>query len=192
MKLNDIKINLLEQALNAGDNGIDSPDDQDSDEYRVFDILVETGMLEPQMGHDGGKLRGPVWMQTVITEKGRLMYQKARYDANSLQYQNDALVTLSTVKPDISMQLLHGALGLCTEVGELQDAIKRMFYGKTLDAENIIEELGDLEWYMAAIRDALDVTQAEVQARNIIKLKTRYAEKFTEQEAIERRDKNNG
>ena len=120
------------------------------------------------------------------------MYQKARYDANSLQYQKDALVTLSTVKPDISMQLLHGALGLCTEVGELQDAIKRMFYGKALDAENIIEELGDLEWYMAAIRDALDVTQAEVQARNIIKLKTRYAEKFTKHEAIERRDKNNG
>lgn len=107
-------------------------------------------------------------------------------------YQAQALRTLSTrfhmgdeggVTPD----LLHGAIGLATESGELLDALKRaLYYGGTLDRTNLIEELGDLEWYMAVIRDALGVDQAEVQRINVEKLKARYPEKFSSEDALER------
>ena len=39
--------------------------------------------------------------------------------------------------------LLHGAMGLCTESGEIMDALKRhIFYGSPLDILNIKEEIG--------------------------------------------------
>ena len=87
----------------------------------------------------------------------------------------------------VSPELLHGAIGLATEAGELLDAIKRaLYYGGTLDKPNLVEELGDLEWYMAVIRDALGVDQEEVQRINIAKLRSRYPEKFTTEEAYNR------
>lgn len=110
-------------------------------------------------------------------------------------YDTLALRTLSTrfhigdgeSSSEVSPDLLHGAIGLATEAGELLDAIKRaLFYGGELDRTNLIEELGDLEWYMAVIRDALDVEQSEVQRINIEKLRARYPEKFSKDDALNR------
>ncbi len=43
-------------------------------------------------------------------------------------------------------------MGTVTEVGELADQVKRhVFYGLDLDKENLIEELGDIEWYLSII-----------------------------------------
>ncbi len=114
---------------------------------------------------------------------------------SSSSYQSDALRTLSRQfhigdggdEGAVSPELLHGAIGLATEAGELLDAIKRaLYYGGTLDKPNLVEELGDLEWYMAVIRDALGVDQEEVQRINIAKLRARYPEKFTTKEAYNR------
>lgn len=53
-------------------------------------------------------------------------------------------------------RLLHAAIGLCTESGELLDAYKKhIFYGKPLDHVNIKEELGDICWYMAIVCDVV-------------------------------------
>lgn len=108
-----------------------------------------------------------------------------------MSYQDDALRTLSTQfhlgEGGVTPDLLHGAIGIATEAGEMLDAVKRsLFYGAELDRTNLIEELGDLEWYMAVIRDAVGVTQEEVQRINIDKLRARYPEKFTQQHAFER------
>ena len=110
-------------------------------------------------------------------------------------YQAKALRTLSTQfhiangneEGAVTPALLHGAIGLATEAGELLDAIKRvLYYGGTLDRLDLVEELGDLEWYMAIVRDALGVDQDEVQRINIAKLRVRYPEKFTSQDALHR------
>jgi hypothetical protein len=54
--------------------------------------------------------------------------------------------------------MLHGLMGMCTEAGEVIDALKRsIFYGKELDAVNVAEEVGDLCWYLAIICDVLDL-----------------------------------
>jgi NTP pyrophosphatase (non-canonical NTP hydrolase) len=85
------------------------------------------------------------------------------------------------------IRLLHGAMGLCTEAGELQDQLKKhIFYGKPLDVVNIAEECGDLFWYLAETLTAIDARFIDVMHRNIEKLRARYPEKFTEDKAINR------
>ena len=87
--------------------------------------------------------------------------------------------------------LLHAALGLTSEVGELADPIKKaMFYGKPLDVENIKEEAGDLLWYLAGpLCRALGCTLEELAAANIAKLKARYPGTYSDHAAIARADK---
>ena len=86
-----------------------------------------------------------------------------------------------------NQRLLHGAMGLCTEAGELMDTVKKhVFYGKPIDTVNIVEELGDLGWYFAVICAVLGVSMNEVLTTNIAKLQTRYPEKFTEEAALVR------
>lgn len=85
------------------------------------------------------------------------------------------------------MGLLHGAIGLCTEIGELQDQIKRhVFYGKGLDIVNVEEELGDLCYYIAIICNALQLDWDNILKKNIEKLKIRYPQGFSESNAINR------
>ena len=83
------------------------------------------------------------------------------------------------------MRLLHGALGACTETGELQDALKKhIMYGKPLDITNVIEEAGDAIWYLAIIADACGTTLGDVMEKNIAKLKARYGDKFSAHAAL--------
>lgn len=90
-----------------------------------------------------------------------------------------------------NIDLLHALLGLSGEVGELVDPVKKsMFYGKALDVENIREEAGDLLWYIAGpLCRALDCTLEDLARANVAKLQKRYPEKYTDQAAIARADK---
>lgn len=92
---------------------------------------------------------------------------------------------------DRQAHLLHMAVGVAGEAGELLDVIKKSaIYQHSLGLENIIEELGDLEFYMAGIRQALDLTRKQVLQRNVDKLIIRYPKAtFTNQDAQERKDK---
>lgn len=89
--------------------------------------------------------------------------------------------------------LLHMAVGVSGESGELLDAIKKhVIYGKPLDVANVIEELGDLEFYMEGLRSALGITYQDTVNANIVKLSKRYAlGKYTNEQAQARADKGN-
>jgi NTP pyrophosphatase (non-canonical NTP hydrolase) len=97
---------------------------------------------------------------------------------------------LGALTPE-SAHLLHMAVGVSGEAGELLDAVKKhAVYTKPLDRDNIIEELGDLEFYMAGLRDALGITRQETLAANIRKLSLRYSTgSYTDQQAQARADK---
>jgi len=84
--------------------------------------------------------------------------------------------------------LIHGMLGLCTEVGELQDTLKKyLFYGKPIDAVNLKEELGDTLWYTAILIKHLRSSFDEVMQMNVDKLNARYGgTTFTEEKANKR------
>lgn len=86
-----------------------------------------------------------------------------------------------------TIRLLHAATGLCTETGEIQDNLKRhIFYGKEIDRNNLIEESGDLLWYIAIMLHTLDSSFEEAMEKNITKLRKRYGEKFSEAAALNR------
>lgn len=85
---------------------------------------------------------------------------------------------------------LHMAIGVAGEAGELIDAVKRWgIYNKPIDRVNVVEELGDLEFYMAGLRQRLDITRDETLHANRCKLDKRYAEGYTDEEAQARADK---
>ena len=88
--------------------------------------------------------------------------------------------------------LLHMAIGISGEAGELLDAIKKaVIYNKPIDRENVIEELGDLEFYMEGLRQGLGITREETLQTNVAKLGARYAAgKYSDNAAIARADKN--
>lgn len=86
--------------------------------------------------------------------------------------------------------LMHCAVGISGEAGELLDAIKKLWvYGKPLDTQNAIEELGDIEFYMEALRGLLGVSRDDVIAANVDKLSKRYPIGYTDALAIARMDK---
>lgn len=84
-------------------------------------------------------------------------------------------------------KLLHATVGLCTESGELLEAIyKSKWNGEPFDVVNCKEEIGDLFWYMAIIFRELNFDLNDVLQVNNDKLAKRYGEKFTEQAANNR------
>ena len=100
----------------------------------------------------------------------------------------DAIV--ASLTPDMAHNL-HMAVGIAGESGELLDAVKKAaIYCKPIDRDNVIEELGDLEFYMEGLRQGLHITREECLEDNISKLSKRYASgAFSNKEAQDRADK---
>lgn len=90
--------------------------------------------------------------------------------------------------------LLHMAVGVSGEAGELLDAVKKAaIYVKPLDRANVVEELGDLEFYMEGLRAALGITREECFEANIDKLSKRYHQgTYSDAQAQQRADKPEG
>jgi len=90
---------------------------------------------------------------------------------------------------------LHMAIGICGEAGELIDAVKKAtIYRKPLDRENVIEELGDLEFYMEGLRASYGITREETLEANLNKLlkgdRARYKSgSYSDDQAQDRADK---
>lgn len=86
------------------------------------------------------------------------------------------------------MPALHAALGMAGESGEVADIIKKVtFYGKPLDRDHLIEELGDVCWYMNLMMHTIGTTWEEVMDKNVAKLYARFPDgKFDANHAINR------
>jgi len=97
------------------------------------------------------------------------------------------------VLPETSIgKLVHMTMGVAGEAGELVDEVKKHWiYGKALDVENILEEVGDSLFFLQGILNevAPDVSLEEVMQRNVTKLEKRYPQGFTQQAALDRLDK---
>lgn len=102
----------------------------------------------------------------------------------------DGDLMLSEISAE-QMHIMHMAIGISGEAGELLDAIKKnVIYQKALDRENVIEELGDIEFYMEGLRQGLGITREETIIHNIAKLGKRYNGSYSNEAAKTRADKN--
>lgn len=96
-------------------------------------------------------------------------------DAN--RYMRGALRTAN--RSDEDKLILQCALGLCGEAGEVAEQVKKhYFHGHRLDKRHMIEELGDVIWYLAVLCDAIGSDLQTVMAKNLIKLEKRYPKGF--------------
>jgi NTP pyrophosphatase (non-canonical NTP hydrolase) len=85
---------------------------------------------------------------------------------------------------------LHMAIGISGEAGELLDAVKKAtIYRKQLDIANIVEECGDLLFYIAGMLDSIGVDIESAIAANTSKLSIRYGKSYSDESAIARLDK---
>jgi NTP pyrophosphatase (non-canonical NTP hydrolase) len=99
----------------------------------------------------------------------------------------DYMVVLSRLSLVKTLRILHAAMGICTESGELMDEVKKhILYGKDIDDTNLMEETGDLFWYAALLADAVGFTFEQSFEKNIEKLKARYPNRFNEKDAMVR------
>jgi NTP pyrophosphatase (non-canonical NTP hydrolase) len=87
--------------------------------------------------------------------------------------------------------LLHMAIGVSGEAGELLDAVKKAtIYRKPIDRANVIEELGDIEFFLEGIRQELGISRDATLMGNIAKLGKRYAAlSYSDAAARDRADK---
>lgn len=85
------------------------------------------------------------------------------------------------------LYFIHALLGIISEAGELVEAYaKAITENRSLDTVNLKEEYGDIMWYLAMGLRHAGVTFEETAERNIEKLKKRFPEKFTSENALNR------
>ena len=101
-------------------------------------------------------------------------------------YTNAAMRTTSSVS--LEDLLLNGILGAVGEMGEIVEQVKKhLFQGHELNKDKMVEELGDVLWYIASISRGLDADLSYVARVNIAKLAARYPDgTFSTQHSIER------
>ncbi len=89
-------------------------------------------------------------------------------------------------------RLLTGAIGICSEGGELLDLVKKiLFQGKEPTPElreKIKLELGDVMWYVQQVLIWSSWTLEEVLAENTKKLTGRFPEGFSVDKSENRED----
>ncbi len=94
-----------------------------------------------------------------------------------------------TARKDLSREahIMNGILGLCGEIGEVADLIKKHHYqdGRAIENE-IFDELGDVLWYWNELASAYGFSAEAVAQHNVDKLKRRYPEGFDMERSLHR------
>ena len=92
---------------------------------------------------------------------------------------------LDPIMAAVQEDTLHGILGIATEAAELAEIIRRP-PADGIDTTNLLEELGDVMWYIALVARDNDWTFEDIMETNMAKLRKRYPDKFTQEAAIDR------
>lgn len=104
----------------------------------------------------------------------------------------DTMKSLGTMVPSemeqtqrlpVNPRIFHAIIGTVTEGVELLEALD--LYGE-MDLVNLMEEFGDINWYQAIAFDEAGAKWQDILDMIIAKLKKRYPDKFTSEDAINR------
>ena len=63
-----------------------------------------------------------------------------------------------------------------------------MLFRSAYDQDRVVDELGDILWYIAVYADALGVPLSEVAERNLAKVARRYPNGFSTEASVHRKE----
>lgn len=124
-----------------------------------------------------------VFVETLVKKFPRMPAEIIEMDAGIAE---DLIDELST-----KLELSHAAIGIHTEAGEVADVLKaHAIYGKDLDRDALVKELGDLRFWMMDIQNKFFISDHEIAQGNADKLSERYKKlTYSDEQAIARVDK---
>ena len=98
---------------------------------------------------------------------------------NFEDYTQNALVTWGQFD-NKQLEEIAATLGIAGESGEIADCIKKKYFHlhKDFSIDEVIEELGDLFYYLAIFMHLNDIKLEDVLKYNTIKLLKRYPDGF--------------
>lgn len=110
-------------------------------------------------------------------------------DITLVEYQEAALRTAKDMG-SLQQNLIHAGLGIASEAGEVTSTIKAAcIYNKEIDIANLMEEAGDIMWYLALLAKCMGTTLEDIAKDNIRKLRTRFPSGYSDLDAQMRWDK---
>jgi len=137
-------------------------------------------------------------MGNILDQIKKHAFYKKPYDMDTLKMHmmmaNETLKTMNSLSADeilndertipVNTRIFHAVVGVSTEATELLEAMD--LYDPDLDYTNLLEEFGDIDWYKAIGVDEIGGDWEDLLTKNIAKLKKRFPDKFTSEDAINR------
>jgi hypothetical protein len=146
----------------------------------VMDMMKKTMFYGKEL--DAQRFAGEV---LALSDTGTFLRQMAARNAVT---RDDKLVVMThgLQFETVNKRLLHAAIGMFTEAGEMLEALLKQLETGELDKVNFNEELGDSDWYKAIAHDELGTDEGLTRLAVIQKLMKRYPGKFTSEAALDR------
>ena len=107
-------------------------------------------------------------------------------DIKEYQLKAERTVDGTLSHKDNLCNLVFGVNGECGEVTELIK--KNLYHGHILHLDKLIEELGDILWYITNIATLYGIPMTYILDENIKKLEGRYPEGFSKEKSINRKE----
>lgn len=116
--------------------------------------------------------------------------QSDKKDGFTMDFNQYQELARRTQNPKLTQheRLMHALHGMASEVGEIHGIYQKTYQGHMLDVEKVIDEMGDLCWFIAELADVLAIPLNGVPKHNITKLAKRYPEGFSEYNSINREE----
>jgi NTP pyrophosphatase (non-canonical NTP hydrolase) len=103
--------------------------------------------------------------------------EKDRREMLEFGYEVASLNRATWGQTQIDPRVLHGAIGIATEAGEIfESLVSSASHVVPADETNLAEEIGDVLWYCALLADAIGTDLAAVMRQNVAKLEARYGD----------------
>jgi NTP pyrophosphatase (non-canonical NTP hydrolase) len=115
----------------------------------------------------------------------KLFKVDAQNSATLLNFQNPIFLDKIAESSELSQQF-HYVIGAITELNELMVALAKGAITGTLDKVNVGEEIGDVQFYLNAATERLELDMEDILDKNVSKLESRYPEKFSSENATNR------
>lgn len=155
-----------------------------TDAFHLFSDIVKTSLAACQAA---GKLKRSIFYGDPDIDVDDVHTAMSQTIVRASEAPNGQdLQKLKSITPT-RKRLLHSVLGVLDEVGEFTAAlVNHILYDEGYDEVNVLEEIGDANWYFSIPINLSEKTLTYVLLANNQKLFARYPEKFTQELALNR------